>query len=153
MAHSREKLLGFRDSIDIEGAEFLDETVFTEFDVIDEDITPYTIQEIHEKQPRRLPWMISTLVLGVLCSILMGDKIYHHYRPRPPVLRSDMEDARKAIQYEQKVWTGALTYDETQEQFVMLQDAPVKYVGEPSQAIDDAWSELLRGKLHCNNYN
>ena len=42
-------------------------------------------------------------------------------------------------------------YDAELDQGVRLHDAPVEYFGPPSEEIDDAWKELLRGKASIRN--
>ncbi|USP81353.1 uncharacterized protein yc1106_08627 [Curvularia clavata] len=59
------------------------------------------------------------------------------------VWRTDFPDARKAIQYEERVFTGALTYDQSQRRILRIQDAEIEYFGRPSFEIDQAWEELL----------
>lgn len=66
-------------------------------------------------------------------------------RQRPAVWRTDLPDARKAIEYEEREYTGALTYDPDQRKIFRLRDAETEYFGPPSPEIERAWDELLHG--------
>lgn len=61
------------------------------------------------------------------------------------MFQTDLSDARRAIQYEWRTYTGALVYDSETKQAVRVKDAPVEYFGPPGNEIDAAWDELLRG--------
>ncbi|EME47023.1 hypothetical protein DOTSEDRAFT_41548 [Dothistroma septosporum NZE10] len=63
------------------------------------------------------------------------------------IWRTDFEDARKAVQYEERKFTGQLTYDEAERRGMRLRDTEVEYVGPPSTKIEQAWKELLRDEL------
>lgn len=60
---------------------------------------------------------------------------------------SDMKDARHVIEYEERVYTGALMYDPETKGAVRSQDAEVEYFGPPSKELDAAWNNLLRGSV------
>lgn len=87
-------------------------------------------------------WTILNIVLLITFSIA-NLTIWSSWRLA--VWRTDFPDARKAIQYEERVFTGALTYDQDQHRIVRLQDAEIEYFGRPSPEIDQAWEELLHG--------
>ncbi|KAM3420433.1 hypothetical protein BST61_g3706 [Cercospora zeina] len=61
----------------------------------------------------------------------------------PCVHRTDMEDARSAIEYEEQDSTGALVYDPDTKTAGRRQDAEVDYFGPPSLALDRTWHQLL----------
>lgn len=58
-----------------------------------------------------------------------------------------MQDARGAIEYEQRVFTGALVYDPETKRALRKKDGEREYFGVPSKEIDDAWDELLHGEF------
>lgn len=60
---------------------------------------------------------------------------------------TDMTDARPSIEYEERVFTGALLYDPDTKTAIRKPDAAVEYFGPPSKEIDDAWHELLHGRI------
>lgn len=66
-------------------------------------------------------------------------------RRGPSSWQTDFPDARKAVQYEEQTYTGALTYDATQRRVIRLHDAKVEYFGPPSPEIEQAWEDLLHG--------
>jgi hypothetical protein len=100
--------------------------------------------------PSRQPWIISTLILActtialATLQILSVTQARDNACPNVCLRQSDTVDARGAVEYEQRTWTGALTFDNDLDRIVRLKDAPVEYVGEPSKEIDDAWDDLLR---------
>ncbi|KAH7548611.1 FAD/NAD(P)hypothetical proteinbinding domainhypothetical proteincontaining protein [Bipolaris maydis] len=51
-------------------------------------------------------------------------------------------NARKAVQYKERTFTRALTYDKAQRRIVRLQDSDMEYF-RPDPEIDRAWRELL----------
>ncbi|SMR63853.1 unnamed protein product [Zymoseptoria tritici ST99CH_3D1] len=63
------------------------------------------------------------------------------------VWSTDLKDARSAIEYEEKVFTGALLYDQTQGKSIRRMDSDVEYFGPPSPEIDQAWKDLLHGEF------
>lgn len=53
---------------------------------------------------------------------------------------TDFEDARSAIQYEKRTFTGALSYNETSKRFYRnISTEETQYFGPPSKEIDEAW--------------
>lgn len=105
------------------------------------------------KTSKALPWKISTFFLGVLSAFLCVLNIHTVYHSDPYVRQSDLPDARKAIKYEQRVWSGALTFDVPSNRIVRLDDSPIEYVGSPSKEIDDAWTKLLKRKIYSQDNN
>ena len=64
----------------------------------------------------------------------------------PCVHRTDMEDARSAIEYEEQEYTGALVYDPETQTAARRHDADVEYFGPPTPLLDENWHQLLHGK-------
>lgn len=58
---------------------------------------------------------------------------------------TELLDARGAIQYEERVYTGALTFDHSKGGAVRLNDGEMEFFGPPSAAIDASWEYLLQG--------
>lgn len=54
------------------------------------------------------------------------------------------------MQYERRVFTGSLSFDQEAQIIVRVKDADVQYFGPPDPAIDHAWDELLRGPFDKN---
>ncbi|EME44804.1 hypothetical protein DOTSEDRAFT_80397 [Dothistroma septosporum NZE10] len=67
--------------------------------------------------------------------------------PAVCVHETDMLDAREAIEYEQRVFTGALMYDTETKRVQRMKDAEREYFGAPSKELDDAWGDLLHGEF------
>jgi hypothetical protein len=72
-------------------------------------------------------------------------------RSMPLGWSTELADARRAIEYEERTFTGALVYDAQKGRAVRLQDADVEYFGRPSPSIDSAWADLLHSKCHGAN--
>jgi hypothetical protein len=60
---------------------------------------------------------------------------------------TELYDVRKVIEYEERAYTGALTYDAEKREIVKLNDGDLQFFGPPSAHIDDAWHYLLHGQL------
>lgn len=100
-------------------------------------------QRSHKK---RWSWIWAATVAALLCSIAVN--IWLAHRPTYGAFPTDMKDARRAIQYETRVYTGALIFDEKNKKMVRVKDpGTIEYFGPPSQAVDDAWHDLLRGQF------
>ena len=96
-------------------------------------------------QKTKLPWLITGVSIGVaVASLILNLLQWTH--TSSCVHPTDFLDARKAIQYEQRMFTGALTYDAETKHAIRLHDAPVEYFGAPSDEIDDAWATLLKSE-------
>ena len=71
----------------------------------------------------KTPWLlvsfISAVALASLCLNIW--QWSHHTTAR----QTDLPDARGAIQYEQRRFTGALVYDEESKTAIRVKDAPV----------------------------
>jgi hypothetical protein len=115
-----------------EGTPFLD----------DEEKTPQLGKWLRPKSRDQL-WCRWTIVNVVLLATFTIANLAIWSRDRTMVWETDLADARKAIQYEQRVFTGALTYDETQHRVVRLRDSDTEYFG-PEPEVDEAWEDLLQ---------
>lgn len=112
--------------------------------LLDEEET-FQVEKCVERQGYSRKWCCWTaLNLVILAAFTTANATIWSSR-RPVVWRTDFPDARKAIQYEERVFTGALTYDQGQGRILRLQDAETEYFGRPSLEIDQAWEELLHG--------
>lgn len=65
----------------------------------------------------------------------------------PCVHRTDMKDARSAIEYEEQEYTGALVYDPETHTAGRKHDADVEYFGPPTPLLDENWHQLLHGEI------
>ena len=99
---------------------------------------------------RRSSWNLAILAANIavlLVSLIVNLSTWSGNHGSDCIMPTDMLDARSAIQYEQRVYTGALTYDTETKRMFREQDSPTEYFGYPSQEINDAWRELLHGML------
>ena len=64
------------------------------------------------------------------------------------VFPTDLLDARNTIEYERRIYTGALVYDPAEQRIVRLRDDEREYFGPPGEEIDAAWADLLHGGYH-----
>ena len=101
------------------------------------------------RHPAR-PWQIATIVLVIL-SLSLSAYIFTHLPPSctdtSSFLPTDLLDARRAIEYEPRTYTGALIYDPGSKLIERLKDGDVEYVGPPSQELDDNWEALVKRKI------
>jgi hypothetical protein len=68
-------------------------------------------------------------------------------KSRIPGWDTELYGARKVIEYEERAYTGALTYDAERHEIVKVNDSDLEFFGPPSAQIDDAWQYLLHGSL------
>ena len=61
-----------------------------------------------------------------------------------------MLDAHSVIEYEERKYTGGLTYDYEQKKMVREADGALEFFGPPGPDVDAAWHTLLHGE--CDNY-
>ena len=94
-------------------------------------------------RPSKTPW-IAILLISALALVSIATNVWQ-WLHRQDVFKTDFPDARRAVQYEQRTYTGALVYDSETKRAVRVQDAPVEYFGPPGDEIDAAWDELLKG--------
>jgi hypothetical protein len=98
-----------------------------------------------ERGPSKPLWTVIVLLAAVaLASIATNLWQWSHYQE---TFKTDLPDARRAIQYEQRTYTGALVYDSETVRAIRVQDAPIEYFGPPGEEIDAAWGELLKGNM------
>ena len=71
----------------------------------------------------------------------------HHHRPQALGWDTELHDARSAIEYEERAYTGALSYDPEKREIIKVNDSKLEFFGPPSTQIDDAWDYLLHGSL------
>jgi hypothetical protein len=71
----------------------------------------------------------------------------HSCRSQTPGWDTELHDARGAIEYEERAYTGALSYDAEKHEIIRVNDSKLEFFGPPSQSIDDAWQYLLHGSL------
>jgi hypothetical protein len=58
---------------------------------------------------------------------------------------TELADARGAIEYERRSYTGALTYSHDKGGVTRLNDGEMEFFGPPSASIDESWKYLLHG--------
>jgi hypothetical protein len=58
---------------------------------------------------------------------------------------TELADARGAIEYERRAYTGALTYSHDKGGVVKLDDGEREFFGPPSAKLDESWKYLLHG--------
>jgi hypothetical protein len=105
---------------------------------------------MHSPKERRLTMLMTLLAVVAASSIMLNFWQYSHGNKILSWKPSDMEDARSVIRYEERMYTGALTYNETAKQIVRILDDSQQYVGPPSMEITQAWRNLLRGWVNEN---
>ncbi|KAH8807268.1 hypothetical protein F5884DRAFT_880154 [Xylogone sp. PMI_703] len=92
-----------------------------------------------------IPWIVLTVAFACL-------SLYLYVTTRPSYLgkfetgwKTDFGPARQHISTEQVVFTGSPAFDLDLNYYVPHPD-PIKYVGDPSPDIDNAWEELTWGR-------
>lgn len=96
-----------------------------------------------------LPWMISTFLLALISATSLYINFTTVSSPcrLGDALLSDMPDARHAIQYEQRTYTGELTYDDKIKKIIRPQDGEVEFFGEPGPELDAKWDIYLKDEF------
>lgn len=89
--------------------------------------------------------LFSLLNITIACITVYSNANAHTRRPQVLGWDTELHDARSAIEYEERSYTGALTYDYEQQAVVKLNDSDLEFFGPPSARIDDAWEYLLHG--------
>lgn len=100
----------------------------------------------HHQQPSKISWVVvaATAAVLLLCSTALN--IFLIFKTQPPgAFETDIRDAKSAIHYEQRQFTGALSYNESSKSYYRGKEAETEYFGYPSPQITKAWKELLRG--------
>ncbi|KAF2217656.1 hypothetical protein CERZMDRAFT_30753 [Cercospora zeae-maydis SCOH1-5] len=113
----------------------------------DESELPYSSPVPRRSGRQRFkPWHWTAGNLLLLLSFTLSNlAIHRHYGTC--IWRTDFDDATQAIEYEEKIFTGALVYNTTQQRAVRLRDGTTEYFGPPSRELDAAWEELLRDEF------
>jgi hypothetical protein len=93
--------------------------------------------------------LFSVLNIIIACITVYSNANASAHSRRPLALGWDTElhDARSAIKYEERAYTGALTYDAEKGEIIKVNDSKLDFFGPPSKRIDDAWQYLLHGSL------
>lgn len=98
----------------------------------------------------RTAWLVFSVGSLLNIALFFGAVVLymksHPIHGQPGPLRSDIKDAGKAVQYEIRTFTGALKWDRESGNMYREQDYSTEYFGPPSEKLDAAWKELLRGK-------
>lgn len=95
----------------------------------------------------RWSWTWMTAVCIVLtCSILTNLWLWR--RPTYGAFPTDMKDARKAIEYEVREYTGALVFDPKKGRMMRVREpGAIEYFGPPSDEVNQRWHDLLHGQF------
>lgn len=91
--------------------------------------------------------LFSLLNITIACITVYSNANAHNHPPRVLGWDTELYDARRAIEYEKRSYTGALTYDSEKKEIIKLNDSDLEFFGPPSTQIDDAWDYLLHGSL------
>jgi len=93
-------------------------------------------------------WIVLTGVNLVLaCITTYGIVASANCIAQPQGWNTELLDARGAVQYEERAYTGALTFDRNKGEAVRLDDSEMEFFGRPSPEIDASWQHLLHGVL------
>jgi hypothetical protein len=93
--------------------------------------------------------LFSVLNIIIACITVYSNANANAHSRRPKALGWDTElhDARSAIEYEERAYTGALSYDAEKREIIKVNDSKLEFFGPPSKSIDDAWQYLLHGSF------
>ncbi|KAI1119427.1 hypothetical protein F5Y14DRAFT_437952 [Nemania sp. NC0429] len=95
------------------------------------------------------PWKIATTVLSALFLILLGLEVSRIIPSRQRLVSyetgfgTDLEPARGAIKVRKHTFAGGIIVNETNQFEVTLNSGSPRYVGKPTQALDDAWDAIV----------
>ena len=89
--------------------------------------------------------LFSLLNITIACITVYSNANAHNHPPRVLGWDTELYDARRAIEYEKRSYTGALTYDSEKKEIVKLNDSELQFFGPPSTQINDSWDYLLHG--------
>jgi hypothetical protein len=94
------------------------------------------------------PWMVSTLLLAILATYL-GAHTYVQSAPSKSIpFSTDFKAAQPWIEYEERVFTGKLTYDPIkQHPYRDIDPTQPQYFGKPSPEIEKSWDDLLHNEF------
>lgn len=102
--------------------------------------------QAERQKQRRWSWSLAAVITAFLCSLAVN--IWLLNRPRYGAFPTDLKDARHAIEYEVREYTGALVYDSEKKGLVRVREpGAVEYFGPPSEAVDDSWTALLHDQF------
>lgn len=91
-------------------------------------------------------WIAFTGINAVLaCISIYAITTSVHCASRTQGWNTELFDARRAIQYEERAYTGALTFDRSKGGATRLNDGEMEFFGPPSPAIEASWEYLLHG--------
>lgn len=91
--------------------------------------------------------MFSLLNILIACITVYSNAAATSSQPQVAGWDTELHDARKAIEYEELAYTGALTYDSDKRRIVKVNDSELEFFGPPSEQIDNAWQYLLHGSF------
>jgi hypothetical protein len=126
-----------------EGAAFLQDE-----EAYDHTRWPSTIQD----RRSYWPWIVFTCVNLLFTTTLIFRNVFSPHPPCGPIWKTDLLDAHGAIKYEERTYTGALTYDHEKKKMVREANGKTEYFGPPGPEVDAAWRSLLHGKC-CRTYD
>ncbi|KAI1163312.1 hypothetical protein F5B18DRAFT_325107 [Nemania serpens] len=95
------------------------------------------------------PWKIATAVLSFLLVVLLSMEISRIVAPRKMLLSyetgfaTDLEPALSAIKLRKHTFAGGIIVNETNQFEVTLNSGNPRYVGKPTQELDDAWDAIV----------
>jgi hypothetical protein len=94
------------------------------------------------------PWMISTIFFALI-SIYYATAAYQQTTSEAMrAFRTDFTAAQPWVEYEERVFTGKLSYDPISRQpFRDIDPTQPQYFGKPGPEIDAAWEDLLRNEF------
>jgi hypothetical protein len=93
------------------------------------------------------PWLASSVFFALLAAYFGFQSVNHSIGPLPGTFRTDFNDARASVKYEERVFTGALNYDPVVGQaYREIDPLQPQYFGESSPEIEAAWDNLIHGK-------
>lgn len=91
--------------------------------------------------------LFTLLNITIACITVYSNASAHRHPLRVSSWDTELYDARRAIEYEERSYTGALTYDCEKKEIVKLNDSDLEFFGPPSTQIDDAWDYMFHGPL------
>ena len=97
--------------------------------------------------------LFSLLNITIACITVYFNANAYSRQRQTPGWDTELHDARNAIVYEERTYTGALTYDYEKQQAVKVNDSALQFFGPPSAQIDDAWQYLLHGSCIAPRYS
>lgn len=94
------------------------------------------------------PWILSTAFFAVLSLYFATDAYMQPATPNPGAFGTDFEAARPWVEYEERVFTGKLSYDPVKHQpYRDIDPTQPQYFGTPGPEMEALWEELLRNEF------